>query len=579
MLSFFLSFVAIAFFFWGWMKLREYNFDQGIKAEQAARQAEEDKRKQENLILARHKALTELNLKWQQIKEEYPSLITPAQETRAKASITQALKQDNVLLATQAFQTIVAEAISQSGQIVLGRVPPEYQGRVPYNPLNRELTDLAVIPANIRFEHAYIIGGTGAGKSTLLRHMILADIRAGHGVTVISPFANFFEKLIPQIPPRRFEDVIYLDPDETKRPISMNPLELQPGEKLSTKVGEVLDVFKRAVAETSPIMDALIRNSLYALIERPGSTFADLPSLLSQSDDTLRREIIAHTKDQMTHDYFQETFRALPKNAAVPIFNRIDSLIRNPTVSNILCQPKSTLNLTTAMDQRRIILLPLPPSVYSPPDAVLLGQFLIASISQAMHHRDRQKEHERVPHFLYIDEFYLYTKHSPEALKEILFLARQLQLGITIAHQNLDQIDVKFVRGILSNTSTRVALSALSDHDARALAKDIDPNPADERDVALSLKLQPKYHAHARIGNRVFRIVTFPEAPIQDPEYYNRVRQISTAKWGQAPGVPALAQTPKEAYNEQGEQTPPPPRKEPPEKPPQKPKTLEDFLE
>src|SRR4051794_41060692 len=41
-----------------------------------------------------------------------------------------------------------------------------------------------------RLSHMYIIGKTGAGKSTLLERLILSDIQAGEGLTLVDPHGD-----------------------------------------------------------------------------------------------------------------------------------------------------------------------------------------------------------------------------------------------------------------------------------------------------------------------------------------------------------------------------------------------------
>src|SRR5258706_13214494 len=70
----------------------------------------------------------------------------------------------------------------------------------------------------------YIIGKTGTGKSEMLKDLILQDIKDGKGVCFMDPHGDAIEDILKLIPPEGPEDVIYLIPSDTTRPMGMNLL-------------------------------------------------------------------------------------------------------------------------------------------------------------------------------------------------------------------------------------------------------------------------------------------------------------------------------------------------------------------
>ncbi len=76
-----------------------------------------------------------------------------------------------------------------------------------------------------RLRHMYVIGQTGTGKSTLLKNMVVQDILQGEGVCMIDPHGVDIIDILANIPPERYEDVIYFDPSYTPRPMALNMLE------------------------------------------------------------------------------------------------------------------------------------------------------------------------------------------------------------------------------------------------------------------------------------------------------------------------------------------------------------------
>src|SRR3954452_3176852 len=64
------------------------------------------------------------------------------------------------------------------------------------------------IHGNDRRKHMAIFGKSGVGKTTLMRNMVMADLAAGNGVTVVDPHGSLIDDLISVIPRHRTNDVI-----------------------------------------------------------------------------------------------------------------------------------------------------------------------------------------------------------------------------------------------------------------------------------------------------------------------------------------------------------------------------------
>jgi len=77
-----------------------------------------------------------------------------------------------------------------------------------------------------RRQHMYVVGKTGVGKTVLLKNLALQDIRDGKGIGIIDPHGEFVEEVAAQIPPERFNDVIYFNPVDSDYPLGFNVLEV-----------------------------------------------------------------------------------------------------------------------------------------------------------------------------------------------------------------------------------------------------------------------------------------------------------------------------------------------------------------
>jgi type IV secretory pathway TraG/TraD family ATPase VirD4 len=109
-------------------------------------------------------------------------------------------------------------------------------------------------------------------------------------------------------------------------------------------------------------------------------------------------------------------------------------------VRNIIGQPKSAFNFGEAMQQKKIILCKLAKGLVGEENSKLIGKMVAMQIKQAALKRASMEPKDRVPFFLYVDEFQNYVSQSFES---ILSEARKYKLGMTIAHQYMDQLKQK----------------------------------------------------------------------------------------------------------------------------------------
>ncbi|MEN6369998.1 MAG: DUF87 domain-containing protein [Thermotogota bacterium] len=132
-----------------------------------------------------------------------------------------------------------------------------------------------------RRQHVYIIGETGMGKTTLLENMILQDIEQGRGVGVLDPHSDLAQRLLEFIPRHRINDVVYFSPQDLARPFALNPFEQVDAEKRHLVAASLMSVFEKLFASSwGPRMAHILRNSILALLEVPGSTLLSIPRLL-----------------------------------------------------------------------------------------------------------------------------------------------------------------------------------------------------------------------------------------------------------------------------------------------------------
>ena len=97
---------------------------------------------------------------------------------------------------------------------------------------------------NDRRKHCGIFGKSGCGKTTLIKNMVLADLEAGNGLTVIDPHGALIEDLLESIPRHRTNDVIYVNPAHPSRVIGLNVLQSVDRNQRSLVVSSLISILR-----------------------------------------------------------------------------------------------------------------------------------------------------------------------------------------------------------------------------------------------------------------------------------------------------------------------------------------------
>lgn len=323
-----------------------------------------------------------------------------------------------------------------------------------------------------RKKHLYVIGKTGVGKSTLLQNFVIQDLENDRGVGVISPEVEFVrDDILPHVPERRLDDVIYVNPIDDTRQVGFNPLSKESGETIDRQVSNLMAIFKDTLDVTGARMKPLLRNSLYALIEREGTTLLDLYELLDPDGSRLRQEVIAETENPTVARFFKKDFSRMSKKAYLPVTNRLDRVLGSAPIRNTLCQPQSSFSFREAMDNGRILLFNLSDGQLGQTHSQLLGQLVVRKFQQALLSRADQPRSFREPFGLYVDEFQRYVGGATESYEQILSRARKYNMQLALAHQQTGQVPRSLLEEIFGNVGTIIAFQ-VSRRDASRIAKE-----------------------------------------------------------------------------------------------------------
>lgn len=336
-----------------------------------------------------------------------------------------------------------------------------------------------------RLRHIYIVGGTGSGKTALMKNLAMFDIENGGGCSVFDPHGDFVDDLANSIPKNRARDVIYFDPLGS-HVISYNPLKQVPPLERGRLAEEIAATFRNIFADTwgQSRLQYIFTNTIRLLLDNPHTTLVDMPRLLS--DKKFRMQLLKHCSDEHVNRFWLDEFDAMPdklqKEAISPIQNKVGQFVTSPILRDVIGRP-STIDISRIMDERKIMLWNLSKAKMSPTASRIFGSALITGYEQAAQARATIPARNRVPHYLYIDEFQNFTNDS---FNTILSESRKYALGLIVAHQYIHQIgDV--LPAVLGNAGTTVVfrIGAL---DTKILSEHLGLPPH-------ILPFMPNYHA------------------------------------------------------------------------------------
>lgn len=304
-----------------------------------------------------------------------------------------------------------------------------------------------------RFSHIYVIGQTGVGKTTLLETMIMQDIAAGRGCTVLDPHGDMAERVYHKalnIPEAR-ERMIYLDAPNSEQPYGYNPMRRVSEPLRPLLASGMLEIFKKLWSEAWGVrMEHIFRNVLITLLDQPHSTLADIPRILS--DKRFRSEAQRHITSDYVRDFWSLEFAKYSyryrADSIAPILNKVGGFLANPTLNRILTRPEKNLSLRQIMDEKQVLIVNLAKGKLGEDGAHLIGGLLVTSLGLAAFSRADISEDNRVAHHMYADEFQNFTTLS---LINMASELRKFALSLCFTNQYLSQIDPDIRAAILGN--------------------------------------------------------------------------------------------------------------------------------
>lgn len=351
------------------------------------------------------------------------------------------------------------------------------------------------LPLTTRFQHHWIVAPPGTGKSTALQFLIARDlelvanneasivvmesnrdlIKAIEGLKVFAPGETLDGKLLS------------IDAEDVEWPIALNLFDVgmehlesySPAarEALHNAVLSLYDYIFSALlsAELTSRQNTLFNFTIQLLLAIPSATLDTLIDLM-QPKGLKQFEQYLPALDYDARRFFDLKFNSTEFNKTKEqVVDRLFAVKRIRTLSRMFSAPKSKLDFFKEMGSSKVILINVPQSLLQEDGVEIIGRFFISMILLAAHKRQLLPKHERLPCFVYIDECQDFIKRDPK-IPVILDQARKLNVGLTMAHQRLGQLQSYVLDALYGATAIKFA-SQVSDSAAHALARDMRTTP------------------------------------------------------------------------------------------------------
>jgi hypothetical protein len=343
------------------------------------------------------------------------------------------------------------------------KASPELAIRLGVNSYHGQETDIGLTEQE-RERHVYIVGGTGNGKTTMLLSGIVQDMEQGKGIAVIDPHGDLAEAVLRYVPESRLNDVVYFNPDDLDYPFGLNLLELPEGLTGTDLLREkdlvtesVISIFRKLFSEDDSgghRVEYILRNAIQTALTIPDATIFTVYELLN--DPTYQKTIVRGLQDKNLRNFWwHELGRAgdyQRVKMAAGVTAKIGRFLFSASARQILEQPRSTIDDILATD--KILICNVSKGRLGEDTAALFGTTILARLQIATLRRARLDSRERLPFYVYVDEFQNFATTS---FVQLLSEARKYKLFLLMAEQSTSQqAEQRMVEILLANVGTIV---------------------------------------------------------------------------------------------------------------------------
>lgn len=336
----------------------------------------------------------------------------------------------------------------------------------------RDQRKLFGIKQKDRMYHFYCVGKSGVGKTSLLKTLMLQDAEANRGFAFLDVHGDASREIVQTLKDKYLDrKLVYLDVTNPQLDIGYNPLRYVSPSKRSLVASNILEIFQRQWKLAWGMkMEHILRMILLTLLDQPKAQLADVLKLLHEN--SYRQQCLPYIQNQDIRTFWIKEFPNYKSSDLLPIMNKLGGFLSHTIVRKILIENKNQLSLREIIDNRKILIINLSKGQVGSDVSNILGGLLLTSLASASFSRIDILEKDRVPFYLYIDEFQ--TISGTELIAELLAQVRKFKVGLILANQFLHQLEPEVRASVIGNVGTIVSFR-LGITDARLMAKEFHP--------------------------------------------------------------------------------------------------------
>ena len=223
-----------------------------------------------------------------------------------------------------------------------------------------------------------------------------------------------------------------------------------------------------------PRLDDIVRACLLTLTAVGGMTLAEVPSLITDEPFPIsgfrqgarpfrRRCLLGHASNSWS--------RAEQVTNVQPVLNKVRALAGRSRLRGVLGQVDPAVDLPRIIHKRQVLLVNLAAGSLGTDAAYLLGSLIFSGVWDAISARASVPENQRSMVACYLDEFQ-HMVALPTPAETILAEGRSYGLALTLAHQNLGQLDRDLQQAVKANARTKLVFQTSRD-DAQVFAREL----------------------------------------------------------------------------------------------------------
>jgi hypothetical protein len=326
-----------------------------------------------------------------------------------------------------------------------------------------------------------IIGGMGSGKTTDGAIFALSAAKLGYSVFAFDVADGRLCDLIRDgvDDPSRLK---IIDLGQTNWPIGLDWHESAKGvDAMNRLSAECASYFSRWVDETGGRTRRWLRAAAKAVYGRPDTDLLDVVLMLLS--EGYREKVVPKLTDPLQQEIwrqFGELSDAQRREWVNPILSRLDYLLEDNALRNILCQPsKSEIDWRRWADDGSVVLVRVPKNKLGDTATDALMSFLIRKLWLSILTRQDQPLSARRPCFCIMDEPHQYMS-SASLWEQMVVEARQWRLGLVwMFHSFAGQFPVN-LRRIIESAGPHYLLLNSGKETYEELEEEIAPYTVEE---------------------------------------------------------------------------------------------------